>query len=300
MVEIVHADIDRQVGTPIVGDAGEFDIAALRNPGHFVRARAQRRFQRRRLEIAAAPVGFRKNRHARNDQMQVARPFRGQFYLDDIIGGRARRHQIVEQQPVVRVAFGFQDIQRKRHIPRAQFRAVVETSFGPQQKRVGQLVCGYAHGPRHQAIHRIGLITRAAHQRIERRIHAGRAITLKDKHVERVERLEILVAARRFGLDRQRAAFGGERIDIGEMLEIRRLRQFAKGRKAMAFGFALGQSGPSRMGQGGKRKGRCAKLQRCAPGNFRQGSPRVSFQIRLGYRAFARQGKGPQRRAHFQ
>ena len=102
-----------------------------------------------------------------------------------------------------------------------------------QLEAIGQLVRTDAHGLRHEAIERIGLVGAARHEAVEGGVDARRAIALEDIDVEGVEGLEILVAGGVLDLDDQRSALGSRGVHIGEMLEVGGLLQLAEGGEPM-------------------------------------------------------------------
>ena len=71
--------------------------------------------------------------------------------------------------------------------------------------------------------------------------HAGRAVALPAVDVERVEGVEILVAAGAGDLQRQKPAGRRLRIDIGEMREVRRQGEIAERRQAVRLDDLVGE-----------------------------------------------------------
>ena len=71
------------------------------------------------------------------------------------------------------------------------------------------------------------LVEAALHEAIESEIHARGRVAAQDEVIQRVECAEKLA--------RDRAAFGGLRIDIGKIGKIRRQRQIAENRHAVGF-----------------------------------------------------------------
>ena len=160
---------------------------------------------------------------------------------------------LAQQLRIGRVRLLLEDVQRKGDVGGGQPRAVGEARLRAQQEAVGQLVRGIAHRAREQAVDRIGLVAVAAHQGVERRRHARRAVALLGKNVQRVERVEVLVAARVGDLQRQQAALRRVGIDIGEALEIRRQREIAERGEAVRFDRVLGQRARRADAAGGER-----------------------------------------------
>ena len=118
--------------------------------------------------------------------------------------------------------------------------AVVKLHLRAQQETVGQTVGGYAHGARRQPVHGVGLIARTHHQRGEGEFKALRRVALQDVAVERIEGQLILVEQRPRPDLREHAAFRRLRIDVGEMLKIRRQLEIAEGGYAVMLGLLRG------------------------------------------------------------
>jgi hypothetical protein len=129
----------------------------------------------------------------------------------------------------------------------------MKTRFGADVEAIGQLVPGNPHLVGDQPVQGGRLVGGARHQRVEGRVHACRAIALEDEDVERVEGLEILVAAGVLDLQRQRAAPRRGGVHIGEMRKIGGQGEFAEGREPIGLGLALGRDAPASPGEGGER-----------------------------------------------
>ncbi|CAM5208316.1 hypothetical protein BTHI11S_03944 [Bosea thiooxidans] len=263
-VEIVGADIHRQVLGPIVRHALELDEAALLEASDLVGARAERRLQRRGGEVARRPVFLREHRQAGDDEMQVASALRRELHHEDIVAFGLRRDQLVEQQAVGRMALRLQDVHREGDVAGRHARAVMEARLGPQAEAIAQLVRGDRDALRQQAVERARLVAGAGHQAVEAGIHAGCAITLQNIGVERVEGVEALVAATALDLDGEQAALRCLRVHIGEMREVRRQSQFAEGGESVRFGI-LRQRRLGKLGQGARDgRGTCGFQQSAA------------------------------------
>ena len=187
--------------------------------------------------------------------MQVAAAVRREDDLHHILSFRLGAGHLIENLPVERVPIAFENIERKGHIAGGELGAIMKTRLGAQQKAIGQLVVGHAHSARQQAIKRVRFVRRAGHQRVKAHVHARSAVTFQHINIECVEGFEVLVAIGGGQLQHKAAAFGRVRIHIGKMFEIRRLRQFAKGRKAMRFPLRrAGEGGQGHQSQAGGRK----------------------------------------------
>ena len=202
---------------------------------------------------------------------------------------------------VDRVALLLQDVQRKGDIGRGDLRTVKEPRLGPKPEAVVQLVRRDPHGLREQAVDGIGFVAVGGHQRVEGGRHAGRAVALPGIDIERVEGVEVLVAARSGDLQRQQAAGRRLRIDVGEMREVGRQSEIAERRQPMGFDGIVGKRG-----KGAARRASPARRPRrpstppcgssswssnCPPhGSLPRGVPRLS-----GLRQRARRKRGVSR-----
>src|SRR5262249_28860468 len=81
----------------------------------------------------------------------------------------------------------------------------------------------------------IRLVRGARHQAREGQFHALRAVALQDEAVERIESQDVLIESSARSDVRKHAALRGIRIDIVELLEVRRILEIAEGRQAMAL-----------------------------------------------------------------
>ena len=89
-IEVVLAQVDRQLGAPIIGIARIFDEPALLERLDLVGAGTQRRIERRRGEIAPLPPRRREHGHADNDKMRVAAAPLDKAHMDDVVAFRIR------------------------------------------------------------------------------------------------------------------------------------------------------------------------------------------------------------------
>ena len=135
------------------------------------------------------------------------------------------------------MALCLQHGQRERGILRGQFRAVVKAGLRPHRETIGQLVRRNLHRLRSQAVHRIGLVAGARHQRREDHVHALRAFTLEDVGVERIEREDTTGCRPAPGNQREQSAFRRVGIDVVEMVKVGRIFQVAEHRHAVNVGF---------------------------------------------------------------
>ena len=192
-VEIIAAARDRKVGAPPILDPFEFDVAIDLELPDLVRPGAERDIERRFVERPRRVIGFRENRQARDIERHVARALFGEGDEQRRVVGRFRLHHVAHLLQDQRMALGLQRGQREGGVMRGQFRAVVKPGLRPQRETIGQLVGRNLHRFGHQAVHRVGLVARARHQRREGQVHALRAFALQDKGVERVEGLVGLI-----------------------------------------------------------------------------------------------------------
>ena len=114
------------------------------------------------------------------------------------------------------------------HVVGGERRAVGKARLGPQREDGGALVVGDIDCRGDEAVHGIGLVGGADHQRIEQEIEALGGVAAQDVAIEAVE-----------GVD-ARGADGGDaaaprrvRIDIVEMIEAGGIFQHAENRPAM-------------------------------------------------------------------
>ena len=242
-VEIVLAEIDRQLRAPIVRVALEFDEASLLEGLDLVGAGAERRVERGGGEIAALPPGGREDRHADDDEMGVAAATLDEAHMNDVVALGGGGLDLLQELGVDRVALLLQHVEREGDVGRRHPRAVEEARLRPQPEAIVELVGRNAHRLREQAIDRIRLVAVGGHQRVEGRAHAGRAVALPAVDVERVEGVEVLVAAGVGDLQRQEAAGRRLRVDIGEMREVGRQGEIAERREAVGLDRIVGERG---------------------------------------------------------
>ncbi len=194
--------------------------------------------------------------------MRVAAARRHEAQDHRVVGFRTRACQLFEQANIDRVSLGLENVERERDIRGGQFRSVGETRFGAEQKAIFEPVGRVAHGAREQTIDRIGLVAVAGHQRIETGGHAGGAVALARIDVERIEGVEVLIAASRADLHRQQAALRRGRVHIVEMLEVGRKSEIAKRRQAVGLDRVVGEAAQRRQRGDGERR---RTLERAAP-----------------------------------
>ena len=128
---------------------------------------------------------------------------------------------------------------------RRERRAVVEPRLFTQQEGVSELVRRDPHLLGDEAVVGVAFVEALVHQTVEDERHARRRIAPQHIGVETV----IGRACRR---QRQSPSLGGFRIHVAEKFEVGRLAKVAKGRKAVAFDFAL-REGTEAVGGGGRR-----------------------------------------------
>ncbi len=224
-LEVVGAHVDRQVLAPIIGVELELDVAPLLEGLDAIRAGAERRLERRGVEVAALPPVLRKHRHADDDEMGVARALLDEAHQHDVVSLGGDALDLAQQLRVGRMRLLLERVEGEGDVRRGHLRAVGKARLGPEQEAVAELVRGIAHRAGEQPVDRVRLVAVAGHQRVEGRRHARRAVALLGIDVHGVERVEVLVAGRRRDLERQHAAFRSVRIHIGEVLEVRRQRE---------------------------------------------------------------------------
>ena len=84
--EVVLADVDRQVLGPIVVAQLVFDEAPLLERLDPIGAGAERRLQRRSVEVAPLPPRGGEDRHAGDDEMGVAGALLDEAHQHDVVG----------------------------------------------------------------------------------------------------------------------------------------------------------------------------------------------------------------------
>ncbi len=242
-IEIVLAEVHRQFRAPVAGIARIFDEPALLERLHLIRPGAERRIEGGGGEVTPLPPRRRKHRHADDDQMRVSAASLNKAHMDDVATLAFSLLHLSQKLGVDRVALLLQDIQREGDVGSRHFRAVEEARLGAQPEAVVELVAGDPNRLRQQAIDRVGFVAVGGHQRVEGRRHAGRAVAFPGVDIERVEGVEVLVAARSGDLKRQEAAGRRAGVDIGEMREVWRQREIAERRQAMRLDEILGKGG---------------------------------------------------------
>ena len=168
---------------------------------------------------------------------------------------------LLEELGIDRVALFLQHVEREGDVGRGYLRAVGEARLGTQPEPIVELVGRDAHRLREQPIDRIRLVAVGRHQRVEGRRHAGGAVALPGIDIERVEGVEVLVAACSGNLQRQQAAGRRLRVHIGEMREVRRQGDIAERRQAVGLDGVVGKRG-ERAGDERRERPSCAGLQR--------------------------------------
>ena len=157
--------------------------------------------------------------------------------------------------------FSFSTLSEKATSAAVTLRAIGEARLGTQPETVVELVGRDAHRLREQPIDRIRLVAVGGHQRVEGRRHPRRAVALPRIDIERVEGVEVLVAACSRNLQRQQAAGRRLRVHVGEMREVRRQGDIAERRQAVGLDGVVGKRG-ERSGDERRERPSCAGLQR--------------------------------------
>ena len=217
LIEIVRADVRRQIGAPMVGHPLEGQGRSRVHVGDAIGARAERRLQRGRGDVARIAVRVGSRPPVSRHHQQLADDMR-QFLVAGPVEGEAdrarierlgRRHMlIVEPQGGIVVDLG---IERPDHIVgRDRFavmpaRALAQAIFDPGvivriAQRLGQ-----------KAVHRRNLVHGRGHQRLVDQSQPGGGLAARQDGVERIERAG--------GRKAQRAALGRLGVHIVEMGE---------------------------------------------------------------------------------
>jgi hypothetical protein len=130
---------------------------------------------------------------------------------------------------------------RRRSSRRPPWRRRNRAAIGrPQQKFVGQSVSRAPHLLGGEAVHGVGLVAGAHHQRREGQFHALRRVAFEDVAVERIEGEEILIELAVRPDLRKRSAFRRLRIDVIEMPKIGRVGEVAERGQAVGFDRIVG------------------------------------------------------------
>jgi hypothetical protein len=106
--------------------------------------------------------------------------------------------------------------------------AIMELDATSHQEPIAELVGRDLHRPRSETVQGIGLVLGACNQAREGDLHALGGIALKDKAVEGIEGERVLIENSRRRNMREHSALRGVRIDIIELLEVRRIFEVPK------------------------------------------------------------------------
>ena len=239
--------------TPLI-----FDIAAGLEAADLVGAGAERRLERQFLERLSRVVGPRKNRQAGDEERHVAGAFRRESDIDDYVVLRLRVDKIAQQLGDDRMPLGLEEVEREGDVMRGEPRAVVEPGRGPDEEPVAKAVGGAPHLLGGKPVHRVRLVAGADHERGEGEVHPLRRVALEDVAVQRIEGEEVLIVfAVRPDL-RERAALRRLRIDVAEVMEVRRIGKLAERRETVRFDLVVGASGQYPT-NAAKRRGACER-----------------------------------------
>jgi hypothetical protein len=233
-VEIVLADIHRQVRAPVILDPFQLDEAAGFQATDLIGAGPQGRLERRGLEVTGGVIGRREHRQGRDEQRQVAAAAGGEAKHHRVVAFGHDLGQVADHLRDLWVALLLQEQERRRDIAGGEARAVVETRLGPQDEAVGQAILRDLHRAGEQPVERVGLIERPHHQGVEGQVHAGGAVAAQDVDVQGVEGVGGLVAHRGGELRREAPAARGIRVDVVEVREVGGVFQVAEARQAVA------------------------------------------------------------------
>jgi hypothetical protein len=162
-------------------------------------------------------------------------------------------------------------LQREGDVAGGERAAVVKRDAGPHQETIGEPVRRYLHGTRCQAVLGIGFIRSTDHQAREGELHTLRAVALENEAVKGIEREEVLIEGPGRTDMGEYAAFRRIRIDVVEMLEIRRVFEVAEGRHAVALGafLRIGRPHHHRCERARSKKERIAARHIAAIGHWR-------------------------------
>ena len=109
-------------------------------------------------------------------------------------------------------------------------RAVVEFGLRPDEETIGEAVGRAPHFRGGEAVHGVGLVAAARHQRGEGQFHALRRVALEDVAVERIEGQKVLIVLPVRPDLRKRAALRRIGIDVTEVMKVGRVAEIAERR----------------------------------------------------------------------
>ena len=234
-VEIVGADVHRQIPAPVVRHALELDEAAL----------LETRRPCRRPSPAAAPASRPRNSASTSIFPRTPaarrRPDAGRGCAsatavtdDDVVAFGRRRDQLVQHQPEGGVALGLEQQHREGDVAGRDARAVMEARLRPQPEAVGQPV-GRDRRRSSPAARRASRARRrspsSALSKQASMPAAPSPCSTKVLSVLKVSKLWLPLP--RLICIVSVPPLGALRVHIGEMREIGRQRQFAEGREAV-------------------------------------------------------------------
>src|SRR5712691_2613575 len=172
----------------------------------------------------------------RRKQRRIACPIRREAQNHGRVVHGLRAPEVPKQQLGDRMSLVFEYFQRKGDIVGSKQAAVVKSDSRAQQEPVGKAVLGYLNGARGEAIQGVRLIRGAHHQTRESELHSLRAVALQDEAVERIEREDILIENNARPDMREHPALRSVRIDVVEVLEVRRVFEIPERRYALPPG----------------------------------------------------------------
>ena len=246
-VEIVLADIDRQVCTPPVLHPVDLDVASRFEGADAVGSTAQGAFQRGLGEIARRPPFFRHHRQLTGDVGKLAVRRTGELELHLVRPQFHGARDILVIEAVKRRAVLLEGLERPDHVVGGDGGAVVKPGFGPQREGGVGKIFRHLDRFRDQPVPGGNFVHRRRHQGLVYLADAGRGVALDDIGIERIERAD--------GETPQRAALRRVRVHVIKVPETGGVFQLVQQGQAVAdlyAGFALRCGG-----RGGGADGKC-------------------------------------------
>ncbi len=250
-IEIPATAVDRQVGRPVVGDAGIGNILPHSPGADAVWPAGQRRLRQRVAEFVLAPERLGHNRQAQQTQHVL---FAG---LAEVNTHGQRRDGLhggaFIKQAKLRHPFGHKLVEGKRHIAGGDRRTVMEAGARVERDLHPGIVLGIARPLGNQRVVAAGLIIRGGEQGIVERLRAYRGVATQRITVEVIK-----------GADRRQgegAAFRRPGIDVIKMTETGGVFRFADNREGYAFLNGLRLSVQAKQSQQNQKEARIHRRQ---------------------------------------
>jgi hypothetical protein len=124
-VEIIVADVDRQIAPPVILDPLQLDEAPGLEALDPVGTAAERRLQRGLFEIAGFPVMLRQDRHLPDEQRQLAVAGVGEAEFDAALIELFHRRHAAVNETVLRRALRRERLERPDHVVGGDRHAIV-------------------------------------------------------------------------------------------------------------------------------------------------------------------------------